>query len=78
MQFKARGKLDDGTAFSIRLPSATNFMQAFAGVGKMLESKLGPRAGAIVALRIAVEETEETFKLGKGRKAKGDAKPAKK
>lgn len=72
MQFRAKGKLDDGTAFSIRLPSASNFMAAHAGVGKMLEQKLGPRAGAIVRLSISVEETSESFKLGGGRKKKGE------
>ena len=70
MQFKARGKLDDGTPFSIRLPGATNFMQAFSGVGKMLADKLGNRAGAIVSLRIAAEEAGETFTLRKPKKAK--------
>jgi hypothetical protein len=75
MQFKARGKLDDGSAFNIRLPQAQNFMQAFAGVGKLLGDKLGQRAGAIVKLTIGAEEVEETFKLRDKSKGK-DAKAA--
>lgn len=74
MQFRAKGKLDDGTSFSIRLPAAANFMAAFAGVGRMLEQKLGSRAGAVVRLSISAEEADESFKLGAKRK-KGDASP---
>lgn len=70
MQFKARGKLDDGTPFSIKLPGATNFMQAFSAVGKLLADKLGNRAGAVVSLRIATDEAEEVFTLRKPKKAK--------
>ncbi len=72
-QFTARGKLDDGSSFNINLPSAGNFMQALAGIGKLLSDKLGPRAGAVTSLKIGAT-SEETFKL---RDKSAPKKPAK-